>query len=235
MGVGKAFGNSLQEYNLNEEEICKLLDETKSVVAGSFLLAAYLKENNKPSFTSNDLDFFLTDNKENIEKIKNFIQYKGYTHNLTVEEKKYKNNKDIVNFSEYKNDKNKKIQIISLKKDPIEHIKEFDLDCCKIYWDNKNKEIVSMSEDILLMKTNLNIDKIRYNTFERTTKYIDRNFKIFYDDNDITELCKFVDHFDDKFTCEEIKEYFKKDDEDDNVIVAKETLIENLKNEILKK
>lgn len=213
MGAGKAFGNALQEYNLEEEEVYKLLDKTKAYPAGSFVLAAYLAENGKPTFKANDLDFFINSKrKDHIDKLQNFIQYKGYTKMLKLTNPNYKNNINIADVFEYQNMENKKnIQIIVVNCNVEDHIRNFDLDCCQTFWDNASKQIVCYGKNVLEMKTILNPEVIKYNTFMRTVKYIERGFKVYYDDNEITQLCKFINFYKDQIHPEETKKFFLKD------------------------
>lgn len=192
MGAGKAFGNLLQEYNLDEEEFVKILEKTNTIPAGGALLSVYLKNNNIKSFESFDLDLFIkNDNIENIEKLKYFIENSGYkkfvNKNLRIH---YKNN-NIENIIQYHNNVNNKIiQIIIVKEDVEEYIKNFDLDICQTYY--LNKKIITNAKNVLELKANLNANYITNSTYERTLKYINRGFKIYYQDNDISELCKFV-------------------------------------------
>jgi hypothetical protein len=213
MGAGKAFGNALQAYNLEEEEVIKLLDKTKAYPAGSFVLAAYLEENSKPTFVANDLDFFINNTRtDHIDKLQNFIKYKGYTKMEKLTNPNYKNNKNIVDVFEYQNKENKKkIQIIVVNCNVEDHINQFDLDCCKTFWDNNKKEIVCYGENVLEMKTNLEPEEIKYNTFIRAVKYIERGFRIYYDGNEITELCKFINFYSNQIHPEETKQFFLKE------------------------
>lgn len=227
MGSGKAFGNALQSYNLEEKEIYKVLDETKACPVGSFVLACYLSENGKSTFEANDLDFFIKNTKkEHITKLQSFVQYKGYTKMSHLTNPTYKNNKNIVDVFEYQNIENKKkIQIIVINCNIEEHIKNFDLDCCQTFWDNINKKIVCYGENVLEKKTILNPHQIKYNTFRRAIKYIERGFKIYYDGKEITELCKFIHFYSSQIHPEETKNFFlkanKKKEEDSKIKIKR--------------
>tara|TARA_R110000850_G_scaffold223071_1_gene348873 strand:- start:132 stop:752 length:621 start_codon:yes stop_codon:yes gene_type:complete len=191
MGNTNSFREKLTDYNLNEDEFFKVLTETKSYIAGSFALSAYLKDNKIDSFDPNDLDIFVEKNESN-SKLKDYLVSKGYTIDKHLTESDYGDNKTIVEIFYYiKEDKN--IQIIVINVDPVKYIDAFDLNCCKTYYDNASQKIICLDKNIFERKTNFNKDCVKYNSVKRSNKYIKRGFKIFLRDRDITEVCKFCE------------------------------------------
>lgn len=195
MGSGKAFGYKIEDYGFEETEFVQLLEKNDAVVAGSYTLSAYIEDNLMKSFDYNDLDIFI--NK--IEKVKNLINFfeeKGYKKN-NQEENDYYECQNIIEVLNYQRD-NKKIQIIVISIPFLDHLKTFDLDCCKAYWCNQQKKIIAKKET-LKMKTYINTKHLNPNTMKRCKKYINRGFHIYFHDRDITEACNlanflFVDY-----------------------------------------
>lgn len=194
MGAGKAFGYKLSHYDFEEIEFLELLKKTNSVVGGSYSLAAYIEDHLYKSFDCNDLDIFIQDQKDNknIEIIIDYLVQKDYKLNSDSKCNDHYRSNNITKVLEYsKNDK--KVQLIVLNVPFESHLQTFDLECCKAYWHNTKEKLLGHN-DILKMKTTINIDHLNKNTLERCKKYIDRGFTIFYYDRNITEACKLAYH-----------------------------------------
>jgi len=173
---------NLNNFNIN---INKLLKETQSVITGSLISSCICNQ----SFENEDIDIF-THNEEQ------FINEELLTvnNNLNIDNLNYLklNNyiKKIYNCTVNK----KKIQIIVLKEETTikEAIEQFDLSCCKLFYDGENvcsinNNLMQEINDIENYKASYNlihIDKSEFLTIriikdmERIQKYIKRDFSI---------------------------------------------------------
>ena len=182
--INKNLNNLFSNININE-----LLKETNSVISGSFITWCIGKKN----FEYQDIDIFT----HNEEKLLNNIPSQ--------------NNKlvDIDIISSYFNTKLNnyikkiynlddgeiKIQIIVLKEEVKikEAIEQFDLSCCKLFYDGEklgscnNNDLIKSINDVINYETTYNCVHIENEEFltcriikdmERIQKYINRDFSI---------------------------------------------------------
>jgi len=189
MGSGKAFGYKLKEYSLVEKDFQELLEETSAIVGGSYALSAYIEDHLCKAFECNDLDIFIEKDESNaIKKIMNYLIANKYQRRYPLNFEQYYNSDNIEKVLEYCLE-DKKIQIIVLNTTFKEHQKTFDLDCCKAYWCNYKKRVI-IGEDVLNMKTIINLKYLNDNTLSRCNKYIKRGFSIYFNKRDISEALK---------------------------------------------
>ncbi len=197
MGAGKAFGETLKKYNL-DDNIFKILENNKGVISGSTVLNAYLIDNNLESFKENDLDIFIEGDIKDLTDYLISKEYKIYENKDHI--RQYANSKilDILSFYN-ENNKNNIFQIIKINIPVIEYIKNFDLSCCRIYIDNNTKKIVSFDEKNTLFKiTEFFILEDKFFNIARLSKYINRGFKIYFKNRDITEVIIFANNKNEK-------------------------------------
>lgn len=196
MGAGKCFGVLCEKYELGDYIIFnKLMEDNNAIVAGGEMTNLYHKLNNAPTFEANDLDIFVQKKEENVsfKMIDDFLTSKGYV-GEKMKAPYINNNENIFEVYDYKKD-DKKIQVIIIKNEPLEYIKNFDLTCCMYFWNPKSEtiEYYGKEEDKGKMVSRLNFDAdCKSKSLGRANKYIQRGFKIYYEDRDITELLKFM-------------------------------------------
>jgi hypothetical protein len=176
---------SLEEYFDNPEEFLELLKNKQAYISGSFPLSVLLELHNKESFNPGDLDIFV--NKKYSYSVKGYLIENDYIETKRFNSRKKYGDKNIFNVKEFK--KNGKIvQIIAVKNQPEEHILKFDLSCCKVSWDN-NKRKFSLFSSGFGKKSYIYLDHLNYNSLGRIKKYLDRGFKMYHNNRDITTIC----------------------------------------------
>jgi hypothetical protein len=150
----------ITSYNIDYSTFKNIISETGAIVAGSFALAGYLKQEGiEAGYEPGDMDIFIYGgqfcnschtyhedrNDDNIIKLISFIESNGYKDCRKVDsfgiipkdEDYYNSISKIVNVASYINNSGKEIQIIAIGvKDIIHHIKtDFDLTCCVSWYD----------------------------------------------------------------------------------------------------
>ena len=78
--AGKALSHVLQDFDLELEEFNKVLVDTKTIIAGSAVLSAKLTELGLPSFKPDDIDLFISEDKdgENLLTLERYLLSRGY-------------------------------------------------------------------------------------------------------------------------------------------------------------
>ena len=166
----------LNKQAINTADLLTKLEETNSIIAGSYPLQTILNE----EWESSDLDIF-TGNKS---MLKYFDQF--YTPYLLTDEKdkyKYTYESKVV---EYKTPTNFKIQVIysdkfALTSDNIavkdKVFKHFDFDFCKVGFDGKTLYVAN-PKAVKDRKITYDFSKLTMKTYERLLKYEKRGFTL---------------------------------------------------------
>lgn len=147
-------------YGINAPAFTEMAAYSGAIVAGSFALAGYLKqEGMDPGFEPNDMDIFLPGRQEpvcnddgtlvdpptfrihSLERVTAFLHTQGYTENnkfskSTASEAYYKTINKLQRVVSFNNKSGKEIQVIVVNtQDMIGHmISDFDLSCCVTWW-----------------------------------------------------------------------------------------------------
>ena len=151
---------------LNINTLRGILNEN-CIISGSSILKFLLDD----TFETNDIDIFTT--IENSENILNFLEENSYeyTHHLSD----YEVDESIILYKTYTNKEEKVIQIIFCK-DPKNHVKKFDFEIVKNYYDGKNiiisKKDLETKKEIIVARNFFMCSRIRL------YKYLERGFEI---------------------------------------------------------
>jgi hypothetical protein len=166
----------LHDTGINTDSFFKELEDSNSIIAGSFPLQVYLQEN----WDGSDVDIFTTN--DNMQKYlsKHFAE-KVIHENDTCSYRGYVT--DRARVTEYITHRNLKLQVIKFM-DPIESddltkytFSKFDIDICKVSFDGKEYHI----GDRNAVKTrNATVGTtwrcLSFKTYERIKKYEQRGF-----------------------------------------------------------
>jgi hypothetical protein len=183
------FGHeAFEKYGFSEYEFIKKLKESGGVLAGSFVLNECMYRNDLKIFEAKGMDIFFHYENKGVEIMIEFLKEKGY--NLIT------NYTNVHSVTSYSKDKSF-VEIICVKKEPIEHIFEADLDCCRIYYNLDDNKIYSKKGWMMNYNTKFNIGLETCNTINcakinRLKKYIDRGFYIYIEGKKINDLIEFL-------------------------------------------
>lgn len=165
------------EYGFTKNEILDYLNRYNSLIAGSFALACYLKNNQiDPGYKPNDIDIWVPSSVYSYS-FERFFRDRAYIKSNKFERQNtYQSMQNHISSITPLIKNGKEIQIIYLKDNNVlEHIKNnFDITCC-ITWFNFNKEIETIDPESTLkkeMRLMLRNDK----TCRRVVKYTNRGF-----------------------------------------------------------
>ena len=177
----------IESYNINFNEFKKIITKVGALITGSFALAGFLQQEGIDiGYEPNDMDIFVSPLE--LDKLFSFIETYGY--------KKFEQNvDDYVSFNKvdnyccvhgidhivsFRNDNNKKIQVIVVKSDNIkEYInKNFDLSVCISWWNVDNDTFDTLVPELTKKKEMYVNTPLTKKLLTRIEKYKQRGFTI---------------------------------------------------------
>lgn len=145
----------LTEYNLEKETLKNMLIRNRGIIAGSFPLYCFLKQNGiDPGFTPNDLDIWIP-RRGSIWEVERYLRDKGYARTDKFDRQNTYNHTGSQISSVYSYTRqNKEIQIISIKADDcLKYIKDtFDISCCMTWWNHMDDSLENYEPELTLKK-----------------------------------------------------------------------------------
>jgi len=207
----------LADYDIDFPRFQHLLQKTPSLLAGSSALALYLKENGiDPGYEPGDMDIWVQEYDVSgtmMETLfRHFLFEFGYYFQNVFEKEENNNGQyDFQNFTtnhiikviSFINDRQKKIQIIVIRVQPLkEYIRSaFDLSACVSWWNAQDNTFETLSPLTLQRKIYISspylqeqevADNRTKKLEKRIQKYIDRGFTL------CEPPCPALHHIDDR-------------------------------------
>lgn len=178
----------LKSFHLNPAHVSSVLQLTGGIIAGSAPLSVV-----KPTFVPNDLDIWV-ETKNTVDEWKfldtlynKVLTQAGYVYdngafNYKMNEDAcllYRNISNIQKIKQYEHPSGKKIQVLYIRCSPIENLKQFDFNICRIYYDGSKLHSDYMNDIVNGVFYYIRDGSIHNNvkSLLRKEKYIARGFK----------------------------------------------------------